>query len=88
MKPDANWAAPFLLEAFNDNYPIVRFFAANGLALTGQKLPKPDYLATENARLSAVEQWWVRYPQIRQQVFSLATGLRARRINVDVEVGE
>lgn len=88
MKPDANWAAPFLLEAFNDNYPIVRFFAGNGLALTGQKLSKPDYLATENARLSAVEQWWVRYPQIRQQVFSLAAGLRARRINVDVEVGE
>jgi predicted CXXCH cytochrome family protein len=88
MKVDANWATPFLIEALNDNYPIVRFFAANSLMLTGQKLPKPDYLATESARLSAVEQWWARYPQARQQVFSLATGLRARRINVDVEVGE
>lgn len=88
MKPDANWATPFLLEALSDNYPIVRFFAANGLMATGQRLPKPDYLATETARLSAVEQWWARYPQARQQVFSLASGLRARRINVDVEVGE
>ncbi len=88
MKPDANWAAPFLIEALSDNYPIVRFFAANGLMQSGQRLPKPDYLATETARLSAVEQWWARYPQARQQVFSLATGLRARRINVDVEVGE
>lgn len=92
MKPDANWAAPFLIEALSDNYPIVRYFAANGLAAFGQqnnqKLPKPDYLATESVRLSAVEQWWARYPQMRQQVFSLATGLRARRINVDVEVGE
>ncbi|MDX2041309.1 MAG: hypothetical protein SF097_08670 [Acidobacteriota bacterium] len=88
MKPDANWATPFLLEALNDNYPIVRFFAANGLMATGQRLPKPDYLAPETVRLSAVEQWWARYPQARQQVFSLATGLRARRINVDVEVGE
>lgn len=92
MKPDANWATPFLIEALSDNYPIVRFFAANGLAAfsqqTGQKLPKPDYLATESVRLSAVEQWWARYPQMRQQVFSLATSLRVRRINVDVEVGE
>ena len=92
MKPDANWAAPFLLEALTDNYPIVRFFAANSLAAfsqrTGQKLSKPDYLATESVRLSAVEQWWARYPQTRQQVFSLAAGMRARRINVDVEVGE
>lgn len=88
MKPDANWATPFLIEALNDNYPIVRFFAANSLMQNGQKLPKPDYLATETTRLSAVEQWWARYPQARQQVFSLATGLRARRINVDVEVGE
>lgn len=88
MKPDANWAAPFLIEALSDNYPIVRFFASNGLAAFNQKLSKPDYLATEPIRLSAVEKWWARYPQARQQVFSLATGLRARRINVDVEVGE
>ncbi|MFN0111590.1 MAG: multiheme c-type cytochrome [Blastocatellia bacterium] len=87
-KSGANWAAPFLIEALNDNYPIVRFFAANSLALTGQRLPKPDYLAADSVRLSAVEQWWARYPQMRQQVFSLATVLRARRINVDVEVGE
>lgn len=87
-KPDANWATPFLIEAFNDNYPIVRFFAANSLMQSGQKMPKPDYLATETVRLSAVEQWWARFPQARQQVFSLATALRARRINVDVEVGE
>lgn len=99
MKPDQNWATPFLIEAFNDNYPIVRFFAANGLAATtlpgGVKLPKPDYLSSEVSRQSAFEQWWAAYLQskrqsseARQQVFSLAQALRARRINVDVEVGE
>jgi len=91
-RPDPNWATPYLIEAFDDNYPIVRFFAANGLVtlnpLGRQGLTKPDYLASESTRRSALEKWWLKYPQIRQQVFSLAGGLRARRINVDVEVGE
>lgn len=88
MKPDPNWAAPFLIEAFNDNYPVVRFFAANGLVASGQRLPKPDYLAGSAVRNAAFEQWWAKYKQSRQQVFSLAEVLRARRINIDVEVGE
>jgi hypothetical protein len=88
MKPDPNWAAPFLIEAFNDNYPVVRFFAANGLVASGQRLPKPDYLGSEAARRGAFERWWATYQQSRPQVFSLAEALRARRINIDVEVGE
>ncbi len=93
MKPGPNWAAPYLIEAFNDNYPIVRFFAANGLAAIGQAgLPKPnylpDYLGASAARNVAFEQWWANYRQSRQQVFSLAESLRMRRINIDVEVGE
>ncbi|MEP7339950.1 MAG: multiheme c-type cytochrome [Acidobacteriota bacterium] len=88
MKPDRNWATPFLIEAFNDNYPVVRFFAANGLVASGQRLPKPDYLAGSAVRNAAFEQWWAKYQQSRQQVFSLAESLRARRINIDVEVGE
>ncbi len=92
VKPDPNWAAPFLIEAFSDNYPIVRFFAAQGLAANSQTLPKPDYLGTEAARKVAFEQWWAKYQdskrEARQEVFSLAQALRARRINIDVEVGE
>lgn len=94
MKPDADWANPFLIEAFNDNYPIVRFFAANGLIKSRWKLPspdhlpRPDYLAVESERQFSTAQWWTRYPQIKQQVFSLAQSLRAKRINLDVEVGE
>src|SRR6185295_17228383 len=29
VKPDPRWASSFLVEALADNYPIVRFFAAN-----------------------------------------------------------
>jgi hypothetical protein len=88
MKLDPEWATPFLIEAFSDNYPIVRFFAAQGLPGRGPQLPKPDYLATEAVRRAAFEQWWASYQKSRQQVSSLAEALRARRINIDVEVGE
>lgn len=96
MKLDPNWTTPFLIEAFSDNYPIVRFFAANGLAASGHRLPKPDYLGGEAARRAAFETWWAKYQSDkadkrlakRQEVFSLAEALRARRINIDVEVGE
>jgi len=89
VKLDPDWTAPFLIEAFNDNYPIVRYFAAQGLAASGQQLPKPDYLAADAARHASFEQWWAKYQQAkRQEVFSLAQMLRSRRINIDVEVGE
>lgn len=93
---DPNWATPYLIEAFSDNYPIVRFFAAQGMLSTWPRnnhgLAKPDYLGTEMTRQSAFEQWWAKYQQsravAREQVTSLAQALRARRINLDVEVGE
>lgn len=92
IRPDPSWAAPFLLEAFGDDYPIVRFFAAQGVAANHPDLPKPDYLGSEATRKLAFEQWWAKYQrakgEARQQVFSLAQSLRARRINIDVEVGE
>jgi hypothetical protein len=88
MKVDPQWAAPYLLEAFSDNYPIVRFFAAQGLANDNRSLPKPDYLAAPAARQVSLAQWWASYAASRPQTASLAEKLRARRINVDIEVGE
>jgi predicted CXXCH cytochrome family protein len=89
MKPDAQWAAPYLVEAFNDNYPIVRFFAANGLAAGPWKLPKPDYLAAAPIRQAAVSQWQNLFDaSVRQPIAGFAAKLRARRTEVDVEVGE
>ncbi|MGH9834088.1 MAG: hypothetical protein ACREBD_15265 [Blastocatellia bacterium] len=50
MKVDPQWATPYLLEAFNDNYPIVRFFAAQGLANYNRSLPKLDYITNAGRR--------------------------------------
>lgn len=88
MKMDAGWAAPYLVEAFGDNYPIVRFFAAQGLLANHRGLPALDYLADAATRLRSAEPWWGVFPAERPRVASLAHGLRARRINVDIEVGE
>ncbi|HJQ22711.1 MAG TPA: cytochrome c3 family protein [Blastocatellia bacterium] len=89
MKPDPQWATPYLVEAFADNYPIVRFFAANGLAANRWRLPKPDYLATAAVRQAALDHWrGVFDAPTRQQVAQFAGELRAHRKEVDVEVGE
>src|SRR5205085_1677077 len=89
LKPDPRWAAPYLIEAFADNYPIVRFFAANGLAAGPWRQPKPDYLADAAARAAALDRWRGLFDvPTRQQVAAFAAGLRARRKDVDVEVGE
>jgi predicted CXXCH cytochrome family protein len=87
-KFDAQWANPWLSEALSDNYPIVRFFAANGLAASEKRLPKPDYLGTASVRQTAYERWWSLYPSTRQAITELAGQWRARRVNVDIEVGE
>lgn len=98
VKPDAKWAAPFLVEAFNDNYPIVRFFAANGLdylraSMTlSRQTEKPDYLGRAESRQATLADWrsamaWLQ-PQDSQQVMTLAQLLRASRKDVDIEVGE
>jgi predicted CXXCH cytochrome family protein len=89
MQPDSKWAAPFLVEAFADNYPVVRFFAANGLSAGKWNLPKPDYLGTPESRLGALLQWRATFkPSGGQPMITFAEQLRARRKDVDLEVGE
>ena len=89
VKPDPQWAAPFLVEAFADNYPVVRYFAATGLAVGPWKLAKPDYLAASEARQSYLNQWRGLFDSsTARQVFILAGQLRAKRQEVDIEVGE
>ena len=89
MKPDPQWAAGYLVEACADNYPIVRFFAANGLAAGPWRYPKPDYLAPALPRQSILDQWRRLFdPITTKQIAQFATELRAHRKEVDIEVGE
>jgi hypothetical protein len=92
MTPDSNWAAPFLVEALADNYPIVRFFAANGLSKEPWVVVKPDYLANRSQQ----EQLLSELRRLAESKFgeaSRAAGLmseelRKKRQDVDLEVGE
>ena len=80
VKPDPAWAGPLLAEAFRDNYPIVRFFAANGLANGGWKIAQPDYLASPDARERSANLWReVFHPEARDRAAALAESLRHRR---------
>jgi hypothetical protein len=86
---DPAWARAFLIEAFADDYPIVRFFAAGGLRGGDAGLARPDYLATPAARASSLEQWRRRVDAgTRSGVTKLVEWLRTRRVDVDIEVGE
>jgi predicted CXXCH cytochrome family protein len=88
-RPDALWAAPFLIEAFADNYPIVRFFAANGLATGPWQMTKPDYLGSQHSRDRALGEWRARLdPVARAHAAAMAEWLRTKRSDVDIEVGE
>jgi hypothetical protein len=94
FKPDPLWAAPYLVEAFADKYPIVRFFAAQGLSASGVpwRTAKPDYLSTPEARAAEVARLQELiapcHAQARADAPALAERLRARRVDVDLEVGE
>jgi len=89
MKPDANWASPYLLEAFADNYPIVRFFAANGLKAHFKDMPKPDYLGTPSAReAAAMELRSALRAGTLAQTRQFADAMKRQRKDVDLEVGE
>jgi len=94
FKPDPLWASPFLVEAFADDYPIVRFFAANGLTRPGVSwhAPTPDYLAPASTRNLLLTQWRelvsLSTLESRQQARLLALKLTAHRRNIDLEVGE
>ncbi len=94
FKPDPLWSSPFLVEAFADSYPIVRYFAASGLTRSGVpwQMAKPDYLAPPAQRESLLWQWRESVnlcpSAVRQQATALASQLRRRRRDVDFEVGE
>jgi predicted CXXCH cytochrome family protein len=84
------YALPYLIEAFEtDNYPIVRYFAANGLAASGVALPKPDYLASAEQRKMQIAPWLERASVERMnEARRLGESLRKLRRDVDLEVGE
>ena len=57
MMPATDATAPLLVEAMQDRYPIVRYFAANALAAQYPALPKPDYLAPAETRDATLRSW-------------------------------
>lgn len=94
VKPDPLWASPFLVEAFADKYPIVRFFAARGLARSGVagNETRPDYLAAPDVRDIMLQRWrslmMICPVDARQQAALWSVKLAALRRDVDIEVGE
>lgn len=89
MTPATDANAPLLLEAMQDRYPIVRYFAANALAAGYPAMPKPDYLASAQRRDATLQSW---YPHWTPASLRTAREVRQRmsegRVEVDVEVGE
>jgi len=89
LSPATDVTAPWLLEAQQDSYPIVRYFAANALAAQHPELPKPDYLAAAEARQETLRAWYPRWPADAVQAAREARQRLSRgRPEVDVEVGE
>ena len=86
----ADYYLPLLGEAFaTENYPIVRYFAANGMAAAHWNLPKPDYLANKDQRESILALWLAQIGSAKnEQAKQLADKLRRNRQDVDLEVGE
>ena len=89
MTPATDANAPLLLEAMQDRYPIVRYFAANALAAGYPAMPKPDYLASAKARDATLEKWYPLWaPERLRAAKEARQRLSAGRVEVDVEVGE
>jgi predicted CXXCH cytochrome family protein len=85
-----DWYAPFLVESFSgDNYPIVRYFAANALSAWRKDAQKPDYLATAEIRARQISMWinFVDATRLNNARMT-ASELRKNRRDVDLEVGE
>jgi predicted CXXCH cytochrome family protein len=84
------WSTPFLAEAFaGDNYPIVRYFSANGLDTSQTGLPKPDYLADAGTRDAQISRWLETVdPARRRELAKIIEFLRKQRKDVDLEIGE
>ena len=86
---NSEWATPYLLEAFNDNYPIVRYFIAQSLMPRRADLPRLDYLATAAERERTAAIWWqAMQADKRAAIVALAEKLRVLRVNNDIDVGE
>jgi hypothetical protein len=94
LMPSAAWARPYLIEAWNDNYPLVRYYVANGLENSAKKEspPKPDYLADDANRAVMILPWrkWLQRDRPVESAAAAAQAekLRRDRRDVDVEVGE
>jgi hypothetical protein len=89
MTPANDLTAPLLLEAMEDRYPIVRYFAANALAAQHPEMPKPDYLASRDKRNATLQGWYSLFaPERLRAAKEVRERLSAGRVEVDVEVGE
>jgi len=89
MTPATDANAPLLLEAMQDRYPIVRYFAANALAAGYPAMPKPDYLASAQTRDATVQKWYSHWTSARLRAAREARQrMSAGRVEADVEVGE
>jgi predicted CXXCH cytochrome family protein len=89
MAPATDATAPLLLEAMQDNYPIVRYFAANALAAQHPGLTKPDYLAPAEVRNATLQTWYPFWSADRlREARAARDRLSPLRAEEDVEVGE
>lgn len=88
VHPDASWASAWLVEALRDNYPIVRFFALKGLTTLGNETKEPDYLNPVECRKAAERFVRLFDDSIQRKTVLLVEMLRAKRPEVDIEVGE
>ena len=89
MTPANDVTAPLLLEAMQDPYPIVRYFAANALAAGYPAMPKPDYLAAHRqAQCYATKLVSAIHAGAITAAKEARERLSANRVEVDVEVGE
>src|SRR5262249_21840919 len=88
MTPANDMNAPLLLEAMQDRYPIVRYFAANALAAQYPAMPKPDYLAGKEKRDVTLHGWYSLFgPERLHAAKEARERLSGNRAEVDVEVG-
>ena len=87
---EINWITPYLAESFaTENYPIVRYFSANGLMVNNWNLAKPDYLGDVSKRNEQIRNWFGKINnKSLDEAKTDAEELRKMRNNVDIEVGE
>ena len=88
VRPDASWASAWLVEALQDNYAIVRFFAAGGLTMAGTATIRPDYMNPRDCREAQDLFGSMFETTVRRKTAILAEMLRAKRSDIDIEVGE